>query len=81
MKDIASDYQFLLPNYKANDAKALKNLHHNCSVFLRAQGSKSCIRTHLTETFQNQVNLMLCIIGSDSSDLKLHIPVRSLFEK
>ena len=81
MKDIASDYQFLLPNYKANDTKALKNLHHNCSVFLRVQGSESCIRTHLTETFQNQVNVMLCIIGSDSSDLKLNIPVRSLFEK
>ena len=30
---------------------------------------------HLTEAYRNQVNLVLCIFGSDYQDLKLHVRV------
>ena len=35
----------------------------------------TCVLRHLTEAYQNQVNSVLCIFGSDQQDLKLHVRV------
>ena len=57
----------------------LTHLHGRFSRFLNCRnGTKSRNVPHLTEAYQNQVNLVLCIFGSDLKDLKLYIRVRSV---
>ena len=34
--------------------------------------------SHLSKTYQNQVNLVLCILGSDEKNLKLYISIGSV---
>ena len=48
--------------YNVNDAKGL---YHDCSIILQFRGCKSQVLANLTGASQNQLNVVLCTVGSD----------------
>ena len=52
-------------SYNVNDAKSLQILYQDCSINLHLEAANHVYWLIYGESFQNQVNVVLCIVGSN----------------